>query len=77
MGAAATTVQRRGLQHGPGKAVLVIGVDEDSVVTFPNGIPGFEQCKRFGMLALEEEAPFLRLLSIDQPNVGFVLLNPC
>lgn len=53
-----------------------IEVDEDSVVTFPNGIPGFEQCKRFGMLALEEEAPFLRLLSIDQPNVGFVLLNP-
>lgn len=53
-----------------------VEVESDNVVQFPNGVPGFERCKRYGLLALEEEAPFMRLLSLDDPNVGFVLMNP-
>ena len=53
-----------------------VEVERDNVVEFPNGVPGFERCKRYGLLALDEEAPFLRLLSMDDPNVGFVLMNP-
>lgn len=53
-----------------------VTVGRDEVVTFPNGLPGFERCKRYGMIALEEETPFLRLLSMDNPSVGFVLINP-
>ena len=51
-------------------------VSRDETLTFPNGLPGFERCKRYGMIALEEESPFLRLLSMDNPSVGFVLINP-
>jgi flagellar assembly factor FliW len=53
-----------------------VEIERDNVVEFPNGVPGFERCKRYGLLSLEDEAPFLRLLSIDDPNVGFVLMNP-
>jgi flagellar assembly factor FliW len=51
-------------------------IERRQVVAFPNGIPGFEQCRQYGLLALEEEEPFLRLLSLDQPTVGFVLVDP-
>ena len=53
-----------------------VTVDASNTVTFPDGIPGFERCKKFGLVALEEEAPFLRLLSMDDPVVGFVILDP-
>tara|TARA_B100001250_G_scaffold374312_1_gene361047 strand:- start:4338 stop:4796 length:459 start_codon:yes stop_codon:yes gene_type:complete len=43
---------------------------------FPNGIPGFERCKGFGLIEVEDETPFLRLLSLDEPQLAFVLLNP-
>jgi len=51
-------------------------VDATSIATFPDGIPGFERCKRYGLVSLDEEAPFLRLLSIDEPAVGFVIVDP-
>jgi len=53
-----------------------VSVGRDEILTFPTGLPGFERCRRYGLVALEEEAPFLRLLSMDNPSVGFVLLNP-
>jgi flagellar assembly factor FliW len=53
-----------------------VSVGRDEIVTFPNGLPGFERCRRYGLIALEEESPFLRLLSMDNPSVGFVLINP-
>ncbi len=53
-----------------------VSVGRDEMVSFPNGLPGFERCRRYGLVALEEETPFLRLLSMDNPSVGFVLINP-
>lgn len=53
-----------------------VTVEAKSILTFPDGVPGFERCKQFGLVSVEEEAPFLRLLSIDEPAVGFVILNP-
>ncbi|MCC7262319.1 MAG: flagellar assembly protein FliW [Candidatus Latescibacteria bacterium] len=53
-----------------------VSVGRDEIVSFPNGLPGFERCRRYGLIALEEETPFLRLLSMDSPSVGFVLINP-
>lgn len=53
-----------------------VEVEASSVVTFPDGVPGFERCKRYGLVSVDEEAPFLRLLSIDEPAVGFVILSP-
>ncbi|MFC1525848.1 flagellar assembly protein FliW [Candidatus Latescibacterota bacterium] len=53
-----------------------VTVASTSIVTFPDGVPGFERCKRFGLVSIDDEAPFLRLLSVDEPTVGFVILNP-
>ncbi len=53
-----------------------VSVDPASVVTFPRGLPGFEALRRFGWVQIEEEAPFVRLLSIEDSRVGFVLLAP-
>ena len=53
-----------------------VTIEKTSVLTFPNGVPGFEKCKDFGLVSVDEEAPFLRLLSIEQPGLGFVILKP-
>ena len=53
-----------------------VSVERDSVVTFSHGIPGFERFSDYGLVAVEEEDPFLRLLSIEEPRLGFVIVNP-
>lgn len=53
-----------------------VTVESTSIVTFPDGVPGFERCKQYGLVSVDEEAPFLRLLSLDEPTVGFVILSP-
>jgi flagellar assembly factor FliW len=40
------------------------------------GLPGFERFHEFGLMEVPEEAPFLRLLSTQEPRLGFVLVDP-
>ena len=49
-----------------------VTVEGTSVLSFPEGLPGFERLKTFGIVQVDDEAPFLRLLSVDEPAVGFV-----
>ena len=53
-----------------------VTVEATSILTFPEGVPGFESLKSYGLVQIDEEAPFLRLLSVDNPSVAFVILNP-
>ncbi|MEW6749563.1 MAG: flagellar assembly protein FliW [Candidatus Latescibacterota bacterium] len=53
-----------------------VAVDRTGVLTFPQGLPGFEAFKTYGILEREEEAPFLRLLSVENPRLGFVVIDP-
>ncbi len=53
-----------------------MSVERESLIIFNNGLPGFERFKEFGLVAVEEEDPFLRLLSIQEPSLGFVIVNP-
>ena len=53
-----------------------VTVQRDSVISFTHGIPGFERFTEYGLVSVEEEEPFLRLLSIEEPSLGFVLVNP-
>lgn len=55
-----------------------IEVDPAKVITFPNGLVGFENDKRF-MLAHESgqgEAASYTLQSLDNPNVAFQIVDP-
>jgi flagellar assembly factor FliW len=53
-----------------------VTIDRQDVLSFPQGLPGFERYKHYGLVEIEEEVPFLRLLSTEEPRLGFVLINP-
>lgn len=53
-----------------------VSIDRSSVLTFPQGLPGFERFRKYGLVEVEEETPFLRLLSMEEPQLGFVIVNP-
>lgn len=48
----------------------------DSVLTFPSGILGFPDCRRYVILDHDTEAPFKWLQSLDEPGLAFVILDP-
>jgi flagellar assembly factor FliW len=49
----------------------------DSVVNFPDGLPGFETCRRFILVRSTTSAPFTVLQGIDgQEPPAFVAIDP-
>ncbi len=51
-------------------------VRDGNVLQLPLGLLGFEQFKRYALLSRPEEAPFLWLQVLDQPNLAFVVVSP-
>ncbi|WMJ19734.1 flagellar assembly protein FliW [Geobacillus kaustophilus] len=52
-----------------------VAVNEQDIVHFPHGLPGFADEKRFVLLPLAD-TPFVILQSVDTPALGFVLIEP-
>ncbi len=50
-------------------------ITEEDILFFPQGIPGFPDCKRFVYLH-EEQAFFGCLQSCDSPETAFVVMSP-
>lgn len=53
-----------------------ISIDEDTIFTFPEGIPGIRDIKKFAILDSEELAPFKWLQSVDEPYLSMMTLDP-
>ena len=53
-----------------------IEVDEDLVITLPNGIIGFEESRRYVVLHLHEKSPFRWLQSLDDGSLAFPIIDP-
>ncbi|KPU26430.1 flagellar assembly protein FliW [Caloranaerobacter sp. TR13] len=54
-----------------------IEIDENSIITFPDGLLAFEEQKRFVIINNpDEEIPFKWLQSIDNSDLAFVIINP-
>lgn len=54
-----------------------IEIHEDVVITFPEGIPGFEDLRRFTLLSMGEEfVNFFWLQSLERPEICFVVTDP-
>ncbi|GAB4172463.1 MAG: flagellar assembly protein FliW [Calditrichia bacterium] len=55
-----------------------IEVDEDKILNFPNGIIGFEDCRKFVLITNDDLEPFQWLSCIDKgkEDIGFPLLMP-
>ena len=55
----------------------LIEIDDNDIIDFPEGIPGFESVKKFTILGkVEEETPFHWLQGVDNTDVVFVVIDP-
>lgn len=52
------------------------GSQEPLVVTFPAGIPGFETCRRFVLIASDDLTPLGCLKTLDPPGASFLVIDP-
>lgn len=55
-----------------------ITIDSKKIITFANGLPGFNNEKQFILLPIPETVPesFQTLQSIQTPELAFVVTNP-
>ena len=54
-----------------------IEVDENGIVDFPEGIPGFEDVRQFVLLgSIGEDSPFQWIQSVDRPELALVVIDP-
>jgi flagellar assembly factor FliW len=50
--------------------------DGRSLIGFPSGLPGFEQCRRFVLLTSMDAAPLQCLMAVDGSPATFLALDP-
>lgn len=53
-----------------------IDVDEDKVIHFPRGLPGFPDCTGFIVMDHDTETPLKWLQCVDRPEVAFLVVEP-
>ncbi len=51
-----------------------IEIDEKKIITFPMGIPGFAELKRYVLIDYKD--PIKWLHAVDDPDVAFIVINP-
>jgi flagellar assembly factor FliW len=51
-------------------------VAASDIVSFPAGVPGFEECRRFVLLSSAALAPLQCLQSVEGPSVSFLVIDP-
>ncbi|MCP2239203.1 flagellar assembly protein FliW [Thermoanaerobacterium thermosaccharolyticum] len=54
----------------------LVSYNEEDVIYFDDGIPGFEGLKSFILLSVDEYTPFKWLQSLDDTNIAFVIIDP-
>lgn len=53
-----------------------IEIDKKKIYLFPEGIPGFPDCKRYCIINNNKNELFKWLQSMDKPEIAFVLFDP-
>ena len=51
-------------------------VKKENIISMPVGLLGFEQVKKYVLLATPEEEPFMWLQMLDNPGQGFLVVPP-
>jgi flagellar assembly factor FliW len=51
-------------------------VDENSVITMPKGLIGFEDCTKYVLIEHRADTDFRWLQSIDEPGLAVVVVDP-
>jgi flagellar assembly factor FliW len=63
-------------QPAAASAPVEAEITVSETVTFPNGIPGFESCHRWVVLAADSHTPLRRLHAVDGAEASFLALDP-
>lgn len=50
-------------------------VNEENIIFFEDGIPAFENLKKF-VIVKEQDSPFYWLQSVEDKDIAFVIINP-
>lgn len=53
-----------------------IDIAGEKIISFKEGIPGFENCKSFALITTEETDPFHWLQAIEEPEIALAVINP-
>ncbi len=53
-----------------------VNIADDRVITFPRGLLGFSEHRRFCLLEPAEDSAFFWLQSVDDPTLAFVVTDP-
>ncbi|MGF7429824.1 flagellar assembly protein FliW [Thermoanaerobacterium thermosaccharolyticum] len=54
----------------------LVSYNEEDVLHFDDGIPGFEGLRSFILLSVDEYTPFKWLQSLDDTDIAFVIIDP-
>lgn len=54
----------------------VLNYEEEEIITFPNGMLGFENLNKFIMFSVEENPMFSILHSLEDKDIGFLVISP-
>lgn len=58
------------------KAFGPVTVSEDQIITFPSGLPGFPNFRRYTLLHDHAKSPFYCLQCVDNPSLAFLVTEP-
>lgn len=53
-----------------------LSVNPDLLLTFPEGIPGFQGIKEYALIAPDDDSPFYWLQAFKDPEPAFVVMDP-
>lgn len=54
----------------------VVKIEEEEIIQFVHGLPGFLEEKDFILLPLDENSPYFIMQSVMSPELGFVVTEP-
>lgn len=58
------------------KYIGEVEIDETDILDFNDGLPGFPEIRKFTILPIEKDSPFILLQSIEDVEIGFILAFP-
>lgn len=53
-----------------------IEIDPEKIITFPAGIPGFQNEKRYVLLPAGDNSPLMWMQSVENPDLAFLTASP-
>lgn len=53
-----------------------VEIDEQEIISFEFGLPGFPELQKFVLLSLDADLPLVVLQSTEQAEIGFVVAYP-